>query len=214
MTVRVLIVDDHHVVAHGIERLLSGHCDIEVVGIAFTGPQALAESQKLRPSLVLLDVALGGTCGLVVAQQIKAEHPDIRVIMLSGYRNPEFVLAAMRLGLSGYVDKEDLPETLVEVVRAAARGEVAFGHSIRPVAAALGYGVGGDVQGAKLSAKEQQVLQLLADGKSVGAVAKQLKLQPPTVRTLASRAHKKLGLTDRVLSGPAATKLLRDLAID
>jgi DNA-binding NarL/FixJ family response regulator len=214
MAIRVLIVDDHHVVAHGIERLLHGHPDIEVVGMAFTGPQALAEARRHRPSLALVDIALGGTCGLVVAQQIKAELPDTRLIMLSGYRNPEFVLAAMRLGLSGYVDKEDLPETLVEVVRIAAQGGVAFGQSIRPVAAALGYGVADETLGPKLSAKEQQVLKLLADRKSVSAVAKQLRLQPPTVRTLAARAHKKLGLTDRVLSGPAATKLLRDLAID
>ena len=207
---RVLIVDDHALVAHGIERVLRRCRGVTVVGVAMSAGGAREAVERSQPNLVLLDVHLGDCCGLPLAAEIKQKIPDVRIVVLSAYANPEFVLEALLLGVDGYLEKDEPPERLREAVQRVARGEPAYSESIAAVARALGFKV--ETNGSvvpPLSKRERDVVRMTAQGSPVGEVAQALGIKPATVRTLLARAQKKLGLASNMLAGPTVAKLLR-----
>jgi DNA-binding NarL/FixJ family response regulator len=207
---KILIVDDHALVAHGMQRLLTECDELDAVEVCSDGGRAVEEVERSAPDVVLLDINLGGYCGLSLAQGIKDTAPAPRIILISAYANPEFVLEALRSGVEGYLDKAELPTMLCEAARRVAAGERVFSESIARVATALVFHDERLIEAQSLlSPKEKATMQLTAQGASIKTVAEHLGVQQATVRTLLSRAHKKLGLEWNLLAGPSAAKLLR-----
>ncbi|MCL4552544.1 MAG: response regulator transcription factor, partial [Candidatus Marsarchaeota archaeon] len=127
---RVLIVDDHTVVRAGIRLLLNSQEDIEVVGEARDGEEALAKTQALAPDVVLMDVAFAGMSGIEAARELRQMAPDIRVLMLTMHNDEQYFFQAISVGASGYLLKEATPEELVSSLRIVSRGGVAFHHDL------------------------------------------------------------------------------------
>ncbi len=123
MAIRVLVVDDHPVVRLGVQHLLSSDPDLEVVGEADTGPRALEQVAALRPDIVLLDIRMPGSDGVEVTQQLRRTYPDVKILILTAYRDEEYLLGALRAGAHGFLLKQASHETLAEAIRKVHAGE-------------------------------------------------------------------------------------------
>jgi len=194
--VRVLLVDDHEMVRAGLRTFLGLQPDIEVVGEAGSGEQALALVPRLAPDIVLLDLVLPGMPGLEVARRLRAAHPEVRVVVLTSYAGEESVLPAVRAGVAGYLLKDVGPAELADAVRAVHAG----GASLAPgVAATVVRSVAAAVPepAATLTPREREVLRLIARGRSNRLIARDLALSEKTVKAHVSAILAKLGVTDR-----------------
>jgi len=123
MPVRVILVDDHNIVRKGVRALLRAQSDLQVIGESCCGEDALPMIQELRPDVVILDWVMPGLTGLNVLCQIRQDHPNTRVVILSGYSEDEFVFEALKNGALGYVLKEDFIDHLIKAVQYAAEGK-------------------------------------------------------------------------------------------
>ncbi|MCC2336704.1 response regulator [Cellulomonas wangsupingiae] len=193
MTVRVVVADDHPVVRSGIVALLDLEPDLEVVGEAGDGEQAVALAEELRPDLVLMDLRMPGTDGTAATVRIVAGLPGVHVLVLTTYETDTDILRAVEAGATGYLLKDTPRDQLVAGVRAAARGESALSPS---VARRLVQQVRGD-RGERLTPREQQVLGGVARGLSNAAIGRALFITEATVKTHLLRAFAKLGVDDR-----------------
>jgi DNA-binding NarL/FixJ family response regulator len=199
MAIRVLIVDDHRIVRAGIRSFLENQSGIDVVGEAGDGAEAVAMARSLRPDVVLLDISMPGMGGLEATRRIKADVPDVHVLALTMYDDKRFFLEALTAGAEGYVLKGADPAELLAAMHSAARGEV----YLTPGQAKLllaGYSGGTDkAQGtlAALSARERQVLALIAEGLTGKEIAERLFLSPNTVERHRTNIMNKLGLRNR-----------------
>jgi NarL family two-component system response regulator LiaR len=196
--IRVLIVDDHQVVRQGLRFVLEQEPDIEVVGDCPDGATAIAAINELDPSVVLLDMMMPGMDGLDVLRAINASPRSPAVIVLTSFSAEDKSLEAVRAGALSFIHKTTATDRMVEAVRAAAEG----GSVLDPgVAAMLVKRVRSDLPTdsplATLSPREQDVLAMLARGRSNRAVARALSLSEETVKTYVSRILTKLGLQDR-----------------
>lgn len=196
MSLRVLIADDHAVVADGIRHLLSAH-DFEVVASAGDGAEAVRLADELKPDLILLDIVMPQLNGVDAARAIVAGNPEARVIMLSMYSDSERVYQSLQAGARGYVLKRDLTDDLVEAMHLVASGGRYLSPSVTDTVITdyLHERKAPDALHA-LSVRERHVLQFLVEGKSAAAVARKLQLSPRTVETYKARLMRKLGLTD------------------
>src|SRR6266568_4436211 len=197
--VTILIVDDHTVVRQGVRTLLDIHPDLQVVGEAESAEAALPLVEQLVPDVVLLDLLLPGMNGVEAARQMKRISPRTQIVVLTSYAEDEHVFPALRAGAISYLLKDIRPRELAESIRKAARGESVL-HS--RVAARMIQ----EVREAKrklppalaeLTARELEVLQLLADGQTNSDIAEQLVLGEKTVRGYVSNILSKLHLVDR-----------------
>ena len=193
MTVRVVVADDHPVVRSGIVALLDLEPDLEVVGEAGDGEQAVALAEELRPDLVLMDLRMPGTDGTAATARIVAGLPGVHVLVLTTYETDTDILRAVEAGATGYLLKDTPRDQLVAGVRAAAHGESALSPS---VARRLVQQVRGD-RGERLTPREQQVLGGVARGLSNAAIGRELFITEATVKTHLLRAFAKLGVDDR-----------------
>lgn len=184
---RVLVADDHELVRAGIRLLLKGMAEVEVVGEASNGREAVAAAASLRPDVVLMDLAMPELNGLDATARIVAANPGVRVVILSMTAGEEAVLPALRAGASGYVLKNVRPVELELAIRAAARGETYLCAAVSRtvVEASLGRGRETDGQLEKLSTRQREVLQLVAEGRSAKEIAGRLGI---SVRT--AEAHR------------------------
>jgi DNA-binding NarL/FixJ family response regulator len=193
--VRVALADDHALFRAGVRMLLDGADGIEVVGEAATGADALALVREARPDVLLLDMEMPDMTGVEVARRLQATGADVRVLVLSAYDDEEYVSGLLDCGAAGYLTKEEVPERLVAAVRGVARGE---GGWMSPgVAARLLRRQTADEEVATLSAREREVLRLIAQGLDNAAVAGRLFISESTVKNHVTNIFAKLGVRSR-----------------
>lgn len=212
--IRVMVVDDHDLFRDGIVGVLRGQPDVEVVGEAGDGLEALVLAQSLRPDVVLLDINMPGTDGIEAARLITRELPECRVVMLTVRDEDERVFEAIRAGASGYLLKTIKGQQLAEMVRAAARGEAALTPAIAArllVAFRGGAPAAGPAQGPsaapaapgagegpdELTGREQEILALIAAGRSDKEIAADLVISLYTVKAHVRSILAKLHVANR-----------------
>lgn len=199
---RVLVADDHPIVRGGIVALLEAADDIEVVGEAATGLEAVDLALALEPTIVLMDLRMPGIDGDEATARILAAKPGIRVIVLTTYETDASILTAIEAGASGYLLKAAPQEEILAGLRSVARGEVALAPSI---AALLVRRVAQPV--VTLSSRETEVLALVAQGLSNPAIAARLFIGEATVKTHLVHAFEKLEVSDRTRAVTRAMEL-------
>jgi DNA-binding NarL/FixJ family response regulator len=190
----VLIGDDHELIREGLKRILLEGGIASRVGEAADAAETLAAVRRERWSLVLLDINLGGRSGMEVLKEIKAEFPRLRVLMLSSYPEEQYALRAIRAGASGYLNKNLAVKMLVEAIhRVVAGGRYISPQVAEQLANAL-QSPGAQPLHATLSDREDQVLRLIAAGRTVGEIAALLMLSVKTVSTYRAIVLHKLSL--------------------
>lgn len=196
---RVLIADDHTIVRSGIRLLLEAEPDINIIGEALDGSQALDMVQTLLPDVVLMDIAMPGMDGLEATRQIKANWPDIKVLVLTMHRSDEYFFEMLKAGASGYILKGAETSDLIKAVRVVGKGEVFLYPTMaqKLVSDYLQSWEDDSDRDSPLSQREKQVLKLLVDGYSNKEIAKKLVVSPSTIYTHYSNLLNKLGFTSR-----------------
>jgi DNA-binding NarL/FixJ family response regulator len=201
MTIRVLVADDQSMVRAGFRMLLGGEPDIEVVAEASTGLEAIDKVGRFNPTVVLMDIRMPELDGLEAARRILAMESAPRILILTTFALDEYIYEALNAGASGFVLKDDPPEQLLAAVRTVAAGEALLSPEItkrvikqftrlpRPTKPA-GYD--------ELTAREQEIFGLLADGLSNAEIAERLVITDSTVKSHISHILQKLDLRDRV----------------
>jgi DNA-binding NarL/FixJ family response regulator len=202
--IRIVLADDHPVVREGIRGMLQGYDDIEVVGQAGSGPEAVDLVAALSPDLVLMDLRMPGGDGVAATRAIASAHPATRVVVLTTYETDQDILRAIEAGASGYLLKDIAPAELARSVRSAAAGETVLATSAATALLGRVQGRRGD---PALSAQEVKVLGLAADGLTNAAIGAQLFIGEATVKTYLSRAYEKLGVSDRTSAVRRALEL-------
>ena len=197
--VRVLVVDDHPVVRHGLRTFLSSREGIDVVGEAGSGEAAVTEAERLRPDVVLLDLVMPGAGGVAAIRRLRSLLPGVQVLVLTSFSSEEQVIPAVQAGAAGYLLKDVAPTELEAAVRAVARGEALLDPQVvGRVMAELSQGEGSRIAGADdLTPRELEVLRLLAVGRSNRQLAAELFVSEKTVKTHVSSILAKLRLSDR-----------------
>ena len=192
MTVRLVVADDHPVVRAGIVGLLAGEPDLEVVGEAADGAQAVELARTLRPDVVLMDLRMPVLDGTAATQQILAGPSGARVVVLTTYETDADILRAVEAGATGYLLKDTPREDLVEAVRAAARGETVLAPSVARRLVTQVHRAD-----ERLTARELEVLAGVARGGSNAQIGAELFIAEATVKTHLLRIFTKLGVDDR-----------------
>ena len=191
--IRILLVDDHPVVRHGLRGMLDAEPDLTVVGEAASGPAGVDAAAAQRPDIVLMDLRMPDGDGVAATDRIVASVPGTRVIVLTTYESDRDILRAIEAGACGYLLKDASPADLADAVRAAARGETVLAPS---VASTLVRQVRKPTPPA-LSAREAEVLRLVGRGLTNADIGRQLYISEATVKTHLLRVFAKLDVADR-----------------
>jgi DNA-binding NarL/FixJ family response regulator len=195
--IRVVLVDDHALVRAGMRSLLGSMERVEVVGEAASGEDALALARSAQPDVVLMDIAMKGMTGLDAASRMREASPAVRVIILSMHSGEEYVLQALRAGAVGYLLKDAATGELELALRSVMRGESWFSPAVsRQVVEGYVQRVGGDPAADVLTARQREVLRLVAGGKSTKEIAYDLNLSVKTVETHRAQIMERLGIRD------------------
>jgi two-component system, NarL family, response regulator DevR len=198
--IRVLLVDDHHVVRAGVRALLAETGTIEVVGEAGTAAEAVEQSTRLQPDVVLMDLRLGDGSGLEASREIKPLAPASRVLFLTSFADDDAVLATLLAGAAGYVLKDIGQQALVRAIEAVAGGQSILDPRVARMARETTSRAGGGPEDTRLdglSVQETRVLRLVMDGKTNKEIAQALDLSDKTVKNYLSNVFQKLGVTRR-----------------
>ena len=208
--IRVLVVDDHEVVRMGLRALLSLETDMRVIGEAGDGDAALEVATRLRPDVVIMDIRMGPTDGIDACRSIKAELPDVGVLMLTSFGEHEAVIASLMAGASGFLLKNTGHAELLRAIRSIAAGESLLDPAVtRSVMEALVRlaGDGEDPRISQLTSREREVLRLIADGQSNKEIAQTLVISTATARNHVSHILEKLGMRSRSAAAVFATEV-------
>ena len=198
VTIKVVIADDHSLVRQGLRRYLDMAEDIDVVGEASNGEEAIGLVEEAKPDIVLLDIRMPGVDGLEAARRIRDKFPDVGAIMLTAYDDRQFVVEAVRSGARGYVLKARDAEHLIQTVRLVAGGNMVIDPQlVVALAEELSTAKERDRKAETLTAREIEVLQLLAFGHTNRDIAERLYISPDTVKTHLEHIFEKLGASDR-----------------
>ncbi len=193
--IRVLIADDHPVVRAGLQGMLAAHAEVQVVGEACDGEQAVQRCRELQPDVVLMDLRMPGMDGVAATEKICAERAQTRVLILTTYDSDRDIDRAVRAGATGYLLKDSPREELFRAIAATARGESLLAPA---VAARLMRRVGvRATEPEPLTARERTVLGWVARGRSNKQIAAELHISETTVKTHLEHIFGKLGVTDR-----------------
>lgn len=194
MTIRIVIADDHSVVRQGLRMFLGLDSELEVVGEAANGAEALRLARQLRPDVVLMDLLMPVMDGIAATAAIRRELPDIEVLALTSVLEDASVVGAVRAGAIGYLLKDTQADALCLAIKAAAAGQV----QLTPRAAArLMQAVSAPESPEELTERETEVLRLLAQGQSNKQIARNLQIGEKTVKTHVSNILSKLGVQSR-----------------
>lgn len=193
--IRVVVADDHTLMRDGLKQIIATAGDMEVVGEASDGFQALQQVRQERCSLLLLDMSMPGRNGVELIKQIKAEKPQLPILVLSMHKEDEYAVRAIRAGASGYLCKDSASQQLLTAMRKVAGG----GNFISPeFAGDLAFGLLREVERephATLSDREFQIFRMLAEGSSGTQIAQKLNLSAKTVSTYKTRIFQKMHLS-------------------
>ncbi len=209
--IRVLVADDHDVVRQGVKLVLGTQPDLELVGEAADGQEALDQALRLRPDVVLMDVSMPRMSGLEATRQLKARLPHVCVLVVTSHEEPECLLEAIEAGAAGYVLKGASMTRLIGALRRVMAGDSPLDQElaarlIRSLSEKIGgrqaragpkLGGRGQPPVEPLTRRELEVLGLLAQGKSNPRIAQELVIARPTVKTHVERIIRKLGVSDR-----------------
>ncbi len=197
--IRILLVDDHPIVRAGLRSVLGAETDLEVVGDADTVSRAIGYASRLRPDLILLDVLLPDGSGIEVCRDIRAQNPEVRLLMLTAFGDEAAVLAAMRAGASGYILKALPREDLLAAIRAVATGATLLDPAVASVVSKRLTDTSSPSRGgpAELTRRERDVIGLVAEGHTNAEIARALKIAARTARNHVSSILNKLGLSRR-----------------
>jgi DNA-binding NarL/FixJ family response regulator len=199
-TIRVLIADDHAVFREGLRAVLGSEPDMEVAGEAATGNGVVESAAELRPDVILMDIQMPGINGIEATRRILSANPNIGVVVLTMFEDDDSVFSAMRAGARGYVLKGADPSEILKVLRAVAGGEAYFGPEIarRLVDFFSTPQVASSEEALpELTARERDILSLIAQGYSNANIAARLFVSPNTVRNHITHIFAKLQVTDR-----------------
>ena len=200
MPISVVIADDHSLVRQGLRRYLEMAGDIDVLGEASNGTEVLRmiDNGTGEPDIVLLDIRMPEMDGLETARRIRLRHPKVGIIILTAYDDRQFVVEAVRAGARGYVLKARDAEHLIQTVRLVAGGNMVIDPQlVVALAEELSSAGSRDRKAETLTARELEVLQLLAFGHTNKDIAEQLFISPDTVKTHLEHIFEKLGISDR-----------------
>lgn len=201
MTIRLLLVDDHAVVRTGLKMLLGGQEDVEIVGEAGSAAEALTETERVHPTVILMDIGLPDKTGIEATREIKAKFPNVSIVALTIHEDEEYFFQMLNAGAAGYVPKRAAPEELITAIRAAASGEVYLYPSMakwlvrdylnvdRPAGEKIDLG--------GLTDREHEVFTKLAEGASNQEIAETLFISPKTVERHRENIMRKLNLHSR-----------------
>ena len=205
--IRVLIVDDHAIVRTGLSQLLGTADDIELVGAASDGAEAVTMAAELRPDVVLMDLSMPGTDGITATGQIVAADPEVHVVVLTSFSDQSRILDALQAGAEGYLLKHSEPEVILTGVREI----VAGGSPLDPKAARVlltnRRSPGPDT---KLTDREQEVLDMVGAGLPNKTIARRLGISERTVKAHLTNVYQRLGVTDRTQAALWAQRQRRD----
>jgi two-component system invasion response regulator UvrY len=193
-SIRVFIADDHAIVRAGLKQILAEERDISVVGEAETGLDAIKLFRKSRCNVLLLDISLPDRNGIEVLKQIKDDKPELAVLMLSMHREDQYAIRSLKAGASGYLTKQSAPRELVNAIRQVASGQRYVSAQLAQVLAAQ---IGEDHDKPaheNLSDREYQTLMMIASGKTVSEIARELSLSVKTISEYRSRLLAKMNL--------------------
>ena len=200
MKIRVLVADDHAIIREGLRVMLGNQPDMDVVGIAATGREAIQLVDQLGPEIVIIDISMPELNGIEAIQQILPRHPQLKVIVLSIHESKPYVYRALRAGARGYLIKETAGLEVVEAVRAVYRGERYLSRRIADLLMDVSFRqLETSVELSpleKLSPREREILQLVAEGKTSQEIAGRLSISPKTVDTYRSRLMRKIEVED------------------
>lgn len=198
--IRILVADDHTLFRQGIRLLLESHEDLEVVGEAVDGSEAVAQVRRLMPDVVLLDIGMPGMDGLMAAREILEQTATTRVLLLTQHENREYLISALKLGVAGYVLKRGAADELVRALRAVYKGQSFLDPAVTEVVLQecrrrLGESTGDTLE--LLSPREREIMVLMARGYTNREIAGILHLSPKTVDYHRANLMEKLGLQCR-----------------
>ncbi|HEV3354348.1 MAG TPA: response regulator transcription factor [Acidimicrobiales bacterium] len=192
--IRILLADDHDVVRRGLTALLDGAEGFAVVGAAADGEEAVALAGEHEPDVVLMDLSMPGVDGIEATRRLMAARPDSRVVVLTSFSDRERILLALDAGAVGYLLKDAEPDELLRGIEAAARGE----SPLAPKAAKAVLTARAESRpAAELTAREQEVLGLLAEGLANKQIARRLGIAEKTVKAHLTSVFQSIGVTDR-----------------
>jgi DNA-binding NarL/FixJ family response regulator len=201
VSTRLLLVDDHALIREGLRAVLEVGGEMKVEGEGASGLEAIEAFRRLRPDVALLDIGMPDMDGLAACKRIRAEHPDARIIILTVHAEEQFFFEALRAGAHGYVLKRSSGEDLRRAIRTVAEGRTWLspelaGSLVEDFVSRARSGEGDLALGA-LSAREREVLKLVAEGHTSAEIAALLSISPKTVQTHRAHAMEKLGLHER-----------------
>jgi DNA-binding NarL/FixJ family response regulator len=195
--IRVLLADDHSLVRAGIRSLLGAMAEVQVVGEAASGEEALELAARQQPDVVLMDIAMKGITGLEAAARMRETQPAVRVVILSMHSGEEYVLQALRAGAAGYLLKDAATGELELALRSVMRGESWLSPAVsRQVVEGYVQRSGAEAAPDVLTARQREVLRLVAGGKSTKEIAFFLNLSVKTVETHRAQIMERLGIRD------------------
>jgi len=199
MKKKILIVDDHALVREGISALLRMQEDMEVLGEAANGKEAIEKTVQLRPDIILMDIAMPGLGGIETTFEIKKLYPDIKILILSQHDDSEYIGRLIKAGVSGYILKHALGTDLLSAIRAVARGEFYLYPSIasQVINGYLGKKEISDDIYEKLTDREKQIIKLLAEGNTAKEIANLLDISVKTVIAHQTNIYEKLNIHSR-----------------
>jgi DNA-binding NarL/FixJ family response regulator len=197
VSARIIIADDHRIVRQGLRALIEKHPDMQVMGEAATGREAVVMVRELLPDIILMDVSMPDMNGIEATRRIKSEYPQIRILALSMHSDRRFAMEMLKAGASGYLLKDSAFEEMAHAIRAVMSGHTYLCHKIADVVIKNYINLTAKQESSafsELTVREREVLQLIAEGKSTKEIASALEVSVKTVETHRQQMMEKLGV--------------------